>query len=205
MCKELNIKINDGAVIHFNENQGVAIICGLTGSGKSVLINSLIMHAAESYSPEELEIDYIDMKSVEAEFWVGPCEIPHMHKIVGTRNSRIGINELNSIVNEISNRSMSPNKDVPLRLVIIDEYQCLEDISTHIEYIAKNGPKNGVFLLLATQSVTPSSSVLDYSEIILALRCTEEMSELLIGSIVVSELPKAGSAILKQYNRTIEA
>ena len=203
--KELNIKINDSAIIHFNESQGVAIICGLTGSGKSVLINSLIMNAAESYSPEELEIDYIDMKSVEAEFWVGACEIPHMHKIVGTRDSKLGMRELNSIINEISNRSMSPTKDFPMRLVIIDEYQEIGDISTHIGYIAKNGPENGVFLLLATQSVTPSNSVLDYSEIRLALRCTEEMSELLIGSIVASELPRAGSVILKQYNNTIEA
>lgn len=198
MCKELNIKIDDNNSINFNKDRGVALVCGITGSGKSTLINSIIMHAAEAYSPEELEIDYIDMKSVEAEFYVGCCNIPHMHKIVGTQNKRIGINELNTIVNELSNRSMSPNKDVPIRLVIIDEYQELEDISTHVGYIAKNGPENGIFLLLATQSIIPSEPILDYSEIILALRCHEECSKTLLGSIEASELPECGWVNIKQ-------
>lgn len=205
MDKELNIKVDDSNSINFNENRGVVIIRGQTGAGKSTLINSLIIHAAEAYSPEELEIDYIDMKNVEAYLYVSYCDIPHTHKVIGTVDTKLGVKELNSIVNELSNRSMSSDKEFPMRLIIIDEYQQMGDINTHIDYIAENGPKNGMFLVLASQSYIPSARILEDAKTRLVLKCNEELSELLLDSTEASSLDSCGWVILKQREASVKA
>ena len=51
------------------------LIAGTTGSGKSVLINSIILQLLENYRPEELELILIDIKQVEFSIYEN---IPHL-------------------------------------------------------------------------------------------------------------------------------
>lgn len=56
----------DGEVFHINLSDGPHwLICGQTGSGKSVFVNSMMLSTFSHAHPDELEVSIIDPKKVE--------------------------------------------------------------------------------------------------------------------------------------------
>ena len=151
-----------------SEGDAHVIICGTTGSGKSSLINTLVLSAATLYSPEELEINLISMVKSEFDIY-GKYKLPHLKTLV-TKDDIVGaIDVLNylqdlmqSRMNIVGSDIVSYNakvpkeKRVPRSLIIIDEYQKLivdERARDKMATIAQLGRSCGMCLILSSQIV----------------------------------------------------
>lgn len=148
-----------------------AVICGTTGSGKSSLINTMILSAASLYSPDELEINLISM--VKSEFDVYKEQgLPHLKTLITKDDTEGAIDVLNYLQDEMQrrmnlvgsdivayNRTVPKEKHVPRSLIVIDEYQKLiedERAREKMLMIAQLGRSCGMCLVLASQ-IVPSS------------------------------------------------
>jgi S-DNA-T family DNA segregation ATPase FtsK/SpoIIIE len=151
------------------------LIAGSTGSGKSVLVNSLIMQLLFRASPEEVKFIMVDPKRVELTQYNG---IPHLITPVIVDPEKV-LNALNWAVNEMNNRykmfaevgarniegynQMSSFQSLPYIIIIIDELADImlfapakvEDAVTRLAQMAR---AVGIHLVLATQR--PSVDVL---------------------------------------------
>lgn len=152
------------------------LIAGATGSGKSVMINSIICSLIIKYSPSELNIFMIDPKVVELSSYNG---IPHLKEKVITKPEEAIIilekvvNEMNKRYNifskeaencgkairkiEVYNKVVEESKQIPRLLIIIDELADLmmtgdnKKVEDLICRIAQLGRAAGIHLIIATQ------------------------------------------------------
>ena len=162
------------------------LIAGATGSGKSVLMNAIIMSIIYKYSPQEVEFIMIDPKMVELKVYSG---IPHLkgrkvvtkateataslHKAVKEMTSRFELfAKLGTRDIEAYNARVLENDEefegekiekLPYLLVIIDELSDLmmeasKDVENYITRLAQMGRASGVHLIIATQR--PSVNVI---------------------------------------------
>ncbi|MFM1524841.1 MULTISPECIES: DNA translocase FtsK 4TM domain-containing protein [Helcococcus] len=159
------------------------LIAGATGSGKSVLMNVIIMSIIYKYSPNEVEFIMIDPKMVELKIYSG---IPHLkgRKVVtkaqeATASLYEAVKEMTTRFEKFSKNGCrdikSYNKKVeednedgslekmPYLVVIIDELSDLmmeasKDVENYITRLAQMGRASGVHLLIATQR--PSVNVI---------------------------------------------
>src|SRR6185436_16130463 len=76
------------------------LIAGATGSGKSVMINSLIMSLLYANSPDDLKLILVDPKRVEFSVY---NDIPHLLTPVITEKQKT-VNSLRWIVGEMDRR-----------------------------------------------------------------------------------------------------
>lgn len=151
-----------------SENDAHVIMCGTTGSGKSSLINALVLSAAKLYSPDELEINLISM--VKSEFDVfKKCRLPHLKTLVTKDDIAGAVDVLNYLRDEMQRRMNTVGSDIvsynarvakekrmPRSLVIIDEYQRLivdNKARDTISMIAQLGRSCGMSLILSSQTV----------------------------------------------------
>ncbi len=151
-----------------SEGDAHVIICGTTGSGKSSLINTLVLSAATLYSPEELEINLISMVKSEFDIY-GKYKLPHLKTLV-TKDDIVGaIDVLNYLQDLMQSRmnivgsdivsynaNVPKEKRVPRSLIIIDEYQKLivdERARDKMATIAQLGRSCGMCLILSSQIV----------------------------------------------------
>ncbi len=149
------------------------VIAGTTGSGKSVLLQDIIISAACHYSPDELEMYLFDFKETPKGFERYGTGFPHVKKIA-TQCKERDIYELLRMIRTIYTERMTRvgaagfadigsynahvlahgGKLIPRMMVIIDEYQtitseiCLELLLE----IAQKGREFGVSLIMASQS-----------------------------------------------------
>lgn len=163
------------------------LIAGATGSGKSVLMNAIIMSIIYKYSPNEVEFIMIDPKMVELKIYSG---IPHLkgrkvvtkateataslHEAVKEMTSRFeifaktgcrDIKAYNAKVKENieDNENDEKLEKLPYLVVIIDELSDLmmeasKDVENYITRLAQMGRASGVHLIIATQR--PSVNVI---------------------------------------------
>ncbi len=162
------------------------LIAGATGSGKSVLMNAIIMSIIYKYSPQEVEFIMIDPKMVELKVYSG---IPHLkgrkvvtkateataslHEAVKEMTSRFELfAKLGTRDIEAYNARVLENDEefegekiekLPYLLVIIDELSDLmmeasKDVENYITRLAQMGRASGVHLIIATQR--PSVNVI---------------------------------------------
>ena len=161
------------------------LIAGTTGSGKSMLVNTLLLQLFQNYSPAELQTILIDPKQVEFESY---AEIPHLKtKIIKTlADAKI---QFNNIIEEIEKRytilKLNNTKNIenynektiqkmPYILIVVDELADLliQDNKSKLKIdltgekrledlicrVAQIGRAAGVHMILATQR--PSSDVI---------------------------------------------
>lgn len=158
--------------------QNVAVVVGVSGSGKSVFLRTIIMSAAVRYSPNELELYLIDFSGVEFSTFAD-YRLPHAKVIAPESEREYGISVLQRIreegtrrmklfrqarVNSISDyRRLNPEEPLPRVLVIIDEFQKLfendmdrisEESESIIHIIIQEYRKFGINLILATQRIS---------------------------------------------------
>lgn len=159
------------------------LIAGATGSGKSVLMNVIIMSIIYKYTPNEVEFIMIDPKMVELKVYSG---IPHLkgRKVVtkaqeATASLHEAVREMTSRFEKFSKAGCrdiksynqkveEDNEDGELEkmsylVVIIDELSDLmmeasKDVENYITRLAQMGRASGVHLIIATQR--PSVNVI---------------------------------------------
>ena len=156
-----------------------ALIGGVTGSGKSSLIHTIVMQTLEQYSSEEVEIYLIDFKrGVEFKVYAD-YDLPAFRVVAIESEREFGYSVLQAIERETRiraakfKRSRGGRADtieeyrgkneekMPRILVIMDEFQELftdtgdeigRESAALIERIVRQGRVFGVHLILSTQS-----------------------------------------------------
>lgn len=140
------------------------LIAGQTGSGKSVLENTLISSLLMNYNPSQLQLMLIDPKCVELSQYAG---IPHLLSpiITDAQKAAIGLNYCVSVMEEryktMEKKGIQNGKDIYSAIVIvIDELADLmlsgyrKPIETAITRIAQLGRAANIHLIIATQRPT---------------------------------------------------
>lgn len=139
------------------------LVCGQTGSGKSVFINSLIYSLSCFTKAENCGLMLIDVKRVEFAKWK-----TNSHLVCPILDTPTGaINGLNSAVAEMERRYEilkklgldQNNGTFPKLVIIIDELADLmlaskKEIETPIIRLAQMGRACGIHLILCTQRPT---------------------------------------------------
>lgn len=178
--KESNKNVKFPILIGETENKDIIIedladinnilIAGATGTGKSILLNSIIINLIYFVKPNELKFILIDCKGVEFSVY---SNIPHMLIPVVT-DSRKAIGALNWINEEIKNRykiliennvkdinsyNQKANTKIPNILVIIDDffdltYEFKTEANDIIESIISKARNVGINMIISSQSVS---------------------------------------------------
>lgn len=188
------------------------VIAGITGSGKSELLLSLLAAMALTHSPEDLNLFLIDYKG-GATF--APLErLPHIAGLVTdleTDGDMVG-RAFTALDAEIRRRKQlladagvpniieyqrlaAPPEPMPDLLVVIDEFAELvrqrEDVRGRLDTVATQGRSLGVHLLLACQSPTGavSHAVRTNTNLWICLRVgRDEESREMLGSVAAARL-----------------
>ena len=128
------------------------LVCGSSGSGKSMFINQILCSLIFNYKPEELGLVLIDTKAVELDSFK---DLKHL--VFPFANSIDKADDaLTWVISVISNRKTNEQvKHKPI-LVIIDEFaDCAisnKTFHTQIEFIAENGPAFNIFIIMSSQN-----------------------------------------------------
>ncbi len=144
------------------------LIAGATGSGKSVMINSLLTSMLYRNSPSDLKLILVDPKQVELALY---NDIPHLLTPVITAPEKC-ISALKWAVNEMERRynllaeekvrniagynQLKQDERMPYIVIVIDELADLmmmaaRDVESLIVRLAQKARAVGVHLVLATQ------------------------------------------------------
>lgn len=146
------------------------MVCGTTGSGKSSLLNTVILSACMLYSPQELEINLISITKSEFNIY-SENGLPHLRTII-TSDNVVGANDILDYLSSVMQKRMNkigsksditmynasaPKEEkIPRCLIIIDEYQRLiveSRAREKLREIAELGRSCGISLILASQTV----------------------------------------------------
>ena len=147
------------------------LIAGATGTGKSVMINTILLSMLYKHSPEMLKLILIDPKRVELSLYNG---IPHLITPVITDNKKV-LGALKWTVNEMEHRyeqllkggsrdimsyntHMAESKEpvMPYIIVVIDELadlmaSCGREVEACIVRLAQMARAVGIHLVVSTQ------------------------------------------------------
>ncbi len=151
-----------------------AFIAGMTGMGKTNLLNSIIVNIAQNYTAKEVELYLMDYKPSGAEFIIFKNH-PNCKKLfLENQDTAPAFNMLKEFQQEMYKRGeilngtnideynrKSPNSIIPRKILIIDEVQRMfsgnysnyEAFNELIIDIIKAGRSNGLHLILTTQSL----------------------------------------------------
>lgn len=181
------------------------LIAGATGSGKSVLVNSLI-YTMLTYQPDEKQMILIDPKRVEL---YGYKDVPHCLAYASEFNDIIAL--LKRACEVMDNRyremqlaglRMYQGSDI---YIIIDEFADLVTMTKGIEplvqRLAQLGRASRIHLWIATQSPSrktlPAATILNVTDRI-ALHCNDKIeSRQILGVPGAEELPRYGKGLYK--------
>lgn len=160
------------------------LIAGTTGSGKSVMINSIIMALLMRTFPDDVRLIMVDPKRVELAGYNG---LPHLYVPVVTEPKqaasalqwavsemerrlkvfeRVGVRKISTFNEKQASSAFdhydNPPSKMPYLVIIIDELSDLmmvagKDVEASIVRIAQLGRAAGIHLIVATQR--PSSNV----------------------------------------------
>jgi len=152
------------------------LVAGATGSGKSVMINTLIISILLRAKPDEVKFLLIDPKKVELAIYT---RVPHLltpvisdmkeankalKVIIAEMERRYELFAQNSVKNLESYNKKNPTTQLPYYVVIIDELADLmmtankKDVEDSIMRITQMARAAGIHLIVATQR--PSVDVL---------------------------------------------
>ena len=160
------------------------LVAGTTGSGKSVMLNSIVMSMLMRATPEQVRLIMVDPKRVEFADYAG---LPHLYVPVVTEPKKAasalqwGVTEMERRLNVFAHYGVrqikdynkavdegrwadmdNPPKHMPYFVIVIDELADLmmvagKDVESSIVRIAQLGRAAGIHLIVATQR--PSADV----------------------------------------------
>ena len=172
---------NDHLICHdFCQNPNL-LIAGNTGSGKTVLINQIVLSLISKYSPEILKIALIDLKQVEFEYF---SDLPHLENGMIIRDNEEIISYMEALCKEEENNlklfkqngvsdideynKKAIEQGLPIKqktVVVFDEFADVI-VSNYARYekllktLVEKGGKSGVYLILSTQC--PTKNILSF-------------------------------------------
>lgn len=144
------------------------LVAGATGSGKSIMIHSILTSLLYKNSPATLKLILIDPKRVELSIYAG---LPHLATPVITENKK-AINALRWAINEMERRydlllgagrrdigsynKSEPEEVLPYLLIVVDELADLmtsygREVEGAIVRLAQMARATGLHLILSTQ------------------------------------------------------
>ena len=154
-----------------------AFIAGMSGTGKSNLLNLIITQIAQQYTAKEIELVLMDYNEGGLEF-AKYKNHPNCRKLfLNLRDQQPALDMLKEFVDEMTSRAELFNKVevssieqynknyqqkmIPYKILIIDEVQDMfsgewkeqETFNSLLKQIAKKGRKYGLHFILATQSL----------------------------------------------------
>lgn len=190
------------------------LVAGTTGSGKSVMINSMIMSLLMRATPKQVRLILVDPKRVEFGNYNG---LPHLYVPVVTeprqaasalawacsemdrrlklfeRSSARDIGVYNSMVSEGRFDELeNPPEALPYLVVIIDELSDLmmvagKDVESSVVRLAQLGRAAGIHLVVATQR--PSANVVTgLIKSNIATRAALEVSSSIDSRVILDEV-----------------
>lgn len=147
-----------------------AMICGTTGSGKSVALRTWIQQLCTYYTPQQLRLILFDYKGGAA---LAPyTQLPHSAGLITDLDPLLAVRVFYALRSELRQRELdlqekgyadiaqweenSPLDCPPRLLCVVDEYKVMalthpRDVDTLLDLTAR-GRSLGIHLLLATQS-----------------------------------------------------
>lgn len=159
-----------------DENAHHGFIMGTTGSGKTNVLNDLILHLALKYSPKELQFwlldykegtefaiyknfPYVQILSMESEIEFGQDVLLKAIKLIEERGilfKNVGASNLHTY-----NKIVGPDAKLPRIIILIDEFQQLFSKKGNISNISnermndilRRGRSFGINLFLSTQTL----------------------------------------------------
>lgn len=153
-----------------SENDAHVMVSGTTGSGKSSLLNAVVLSAAALYTPREIELHLISITKSEFDIFAEQ-RLPHLKTLI-TRDNVVGANDVLDFLtydmqkrqNAIGsygdvvtfNAAVGEADRIPRSLIVIDEYQELlkdDKARDKMETLARLGRSCGMSLVLASQTV----------------------------------------------------
>jgi S-DNA-T family DNA segregation ATPase FtsK/SpoIIIE len=176
----IGVKEDDGSLLIYSPRRHAphALIAGSTGSGKSVLMQNIILSLAATNSPYQAEIIIIDPKQVD---YLAFSDLPHLKGgIIDEQGS--AIETLNSLIKEMDRRyallksnrvtnifdlykKEGASEKPPVLWVIHDEFaewmmtdEYKEAVGKVVSRLGVKARAAGIFLIFAAQR--PDSSVM---------------------------------------------
>ncbi len=192
-----------------------ALLAGTTGSGKSVLLATLVTSLALAVPPEGLQFVLVDYKGGAA---FGECvRLPHVAGLVTDLDDRLAGRVLRSLRAEVSRRERVlaaagaadvrdlPPGTLPRLVVVVDEFRVLvQEVPEFVEglvRLASVGRSLGVHLVLATQrpAGVVSPEVRANTDLRIALRVQERAdAEDVVGDPRPAGFSVPGRAVLRR-------
>lgn len=209
-----NLPVGESFEVTLGDLNVHALIAGRTGSGKSVLLNSLLMNLLYEHPPWELDLYLVDMKQVEFSRYVSYVPTWHIEAVAATSDVGYIMTLIKYLADQMEARQrlfkwvgVQKLKDfreqfgvvLPRKLIVVDEFQQLfetkstsirREIEYYLDKITKLGRATGVHLIFASQDMsnTLSGSTLSNFNARFVLPSDENVSSTLIGSSRGSEL-----------------
>ena len=127
------------------------LVAGSTGSGKTVLLRSMILSLALAHRPHQLQLLLIDPKSRG----FGPlADLPHLSRPIITSPEQ-AVKALAGAVEEMERRDVE-KRHTPLLALFIDELADLrmvggKQVEHHLARLTQRGREAGVHVIVATQ------------------------------------------------------
>lgn len=211
---EVMLALGGRAIVHN------ALVGGAVGTGKTSLLNAIILQCAALYSPDELRISILDYKNgTEFAFYES---MPHLYALSLGPGTKFGQDLLGHLQTELQRRAeifkkvgatnleayrSKVDENLPRHLVIIDEFQVLlqdrkrgMECGQMLEDLVRRGRSFGFNFILSTQSLkdgalTPASAANVGCRICLRLSETECCNFLSTDNILPSTFEYTGQAV----------
>ena len=201
-----------------------AIVGGKTGSGKTVLLDNIIVNSCIKYSPQEVQFVLLDFKGASFQKY---RNLPHLRILFGGNDRSYGLNVLRFLDDENTRRQAvlanlggkisaltkieRITHNFPRIIIILDEFQVLlkeidsitREANRHIDTIAQQGRSAGMHLILSSQDltgITISDSAQFNSNVRIALQMDPNACKQIFSmdNIEASVLEKRGEAIYNE-------
>lgn len=203
-----------------------ALVGGATGTGKTILLHTIILQVLGNYSPEEIRLSLLDYKG-GTEF---QCykQVRHLYAISLGKKTKFGVDLLKHLKKELDRRHdefkkykakdiwtyrKESKKIMARHLVIIDEFQVLFkenfDAQEILEDLIRRGRSVGFYFILSSQSVrdnclTPPTKSELKMRICLRLSETDCNFFLEINNLVPVRFTYPGQAVLNDQEGQAE-
>lgn len=197
------------------ESVSALLICGTTGSGKSVFLDNLIVTLLLKNNPDELRFMFFDPKLVELGEYDG---IPHL--MVST-DKEYDVDKLNFILKLLKDRKKllnnisiiehnknSENKLSQIFIIVDESIDIMEydNINKIINEIIDNGVSLGIHLVIATNSYIQkdfSSKMINRFPYIMSYDLTDKKQATFLNIEGSDLLEEKGSALVRCRNNEL--
>lgn len=189
VMSEMNVSIGidlntkEEVIVRFNSKDYLhSFILGQSGSGKSVLLNNIIISAINKYAPEDLMLYLMDFKGVEFNKYKGikhtkavlvdnsdpQMTLEILRELKEENRKRVKLWGAEGVSNIVEYNKKHPDARMPQILFVADEcqvmfsksdgsslgYKMQREIADIVNIIATQGRSQGIHMLLATQTLS---------------------------------------------------